>query len=139
LATLSLALAKEGSSYVSLENRSMVLGAMALALYSSRWYEYLLRFALGGLTSVIGGLAAFAIAGSGCWPAPMVSYRSCSLSWLGTAVITDCRFEDRTFECSTHGRPAAYRFQFHLLISGAPRTFGGLFYNSLLSRGWVSK
>jgi hypothetical protein len=84
LATLSLALAKEGSSYVSLEGRSMVLGAMALALYSSRWYEYLLRFALGGLTSVIGGLAAFAIAGSGCWPAPMVSYRSCSLSWLGT-------------------------------------------------------
>jgi glucose dehydrogenase len=34
LATLGLALWKEGGDYVSLEGRSMILGALALALYS---------------------------------------------------------------------------------------------------------
>jgi hypothetical protein len=34
LATLSLALWKEGGEYVSLEARSMILGSLALALYS---------------------------------------------------------------------------------------------------------
>jgi hypothetical protein len=42
LATLGLALWKEGGDYVSLEGRSMILGALALALYSvvvaSCWY-----------------------------------------------------------------------------------------------------
>src|SRR3954452_7548254 len=34
LATLSLALWKEGGAYVSIEGRSMILGALALAVYS---------------------------------------------------------------------------------------------------------
>jgi hypothetical protein len=34
LVTLSLALSKEGSAYVSVEGRSMALGALAFAIYS---------------------------------------------------------------------------------------------------------
>jgi hypothetical protein len=51
LATLSLALAKEGSGYVSLEGRSMVLGALALALYSVAVCQLLMRFRWSALAA----------------------------------------------------------------------------------------
>jgi hypothetical protein len=44
LATLSLALWKQGGDYVSVEGRSMILGALALALYSLAVCQLLMRF-----------------------------------------------------------------------------------------------
>jgi Protein of unknown function (DUF3147) len=43
LATLSLALWKEGGAYVSVEGRSMILGAVALAVYSFAVCQLLMR------------------------------------------------------------------------------------------------
>src|SRR5882724_7146836 len=43
LATLALALWKEGGNYVALEARSMALGALALALYSCAVCQLLVR------------------------------------------------------------------------------------------------
>jgi hypothetical protein len=43
LATLSLTLWKEGSDYVSIEGRSMILGALALAAYSLLVCQLLMR------------------------------------------------------------------------------------------------
>jgi hypothetical protein len=43
LATLSLALWKEGGAYASIEGRSMILGSFALALYSLVVCQLLMR------------------------------------------------------------------------------------------------
>ena len=43
LATLSLALWKEGGAYASIEGRSMILGSFALALYSLAVCQLLMR------------------------------------------------------------------------------------------------
>jgi hypothetical protein len=56
LATLSLALWKQGGDYVSVEGRSMILGALALALYSLAVCQLLMRFrwsALAATTTAI--------------------------------------------------------------------------------------
>jgi hypothetical protein len=56
LATLSLALWKEGGAYVSIEGRSMILGAVALAVYSVAVCQLLMRArwsALAAATSAI--------------------------------------------------------------------------------------
>jgi hypothetical protein len=56
LATLSLALWKEGGAYVSIEGRSMILGALALAVYSLVVCHLLMRLrwsALAATTSAI--------------------------------------------------------------------------------------
>jgi len=56
LATLSLALWKEGSTYASIEGRSMILGSFALALYSLVVCQLLMRFrwsALAATTTAI--------------------------------------------------------------------------------------
>jgi hypothetical protein len=56
LATLSLALLKEGGDYVSIEGRSMILGALALAAYSLLVCQLLMRArwsALGATTAAI--------------------------------------------------------------------------------------
>jgi hypothetical protein len=63
LATLSLALWKEGSDYVSIEGRSMILGALALVAYSLLVCQLLMRArwsALAATTTAI--LLWFAIA-----------------------------------------------------------------------------
>ena len=55
LATLSLALWKEGADYVSIEGRSMIVGALALALYSLVVCQLLMRLrwsALAATTNV---------------------------------------------------------------------------------------
>jgi hypothetical protein len=46
LATLTLALAKEGSAYVAIEGRSMILGAIALCAYCVLVCQLLMRFRL---------------------------------------------------------------------------------------------
>jgi hypothetical protein len=56
LATLSLALWKEGGEYASVEGRSMILGAVALAVYSFAVCQLLMRArwsALAATTSAI--------------------------------------------------------------------------------------
>ena len=56
LARLSLALWKEGGAYVSIEGRSMILGALALAVYSLVVCHLLMRLrwsALAATTSAI--------------------------------------------------------------------------------------
>jgi hypothetical protein len=56
LATLSLALWKEGGAYASIEGRSMILGAVALAVYSCAVCQLLKRArwsALAATTSAI--------------------------------------------------------------------------------------
>ena len=79
IATLAVMLSSKGVDYVATEARSMVLGAAALGLYSviscqlmkrfhlsglssaltqGHWYEYLIRFGLGGVTTVLAGLIA---------------------------------------------------------------------------------
>ncbi len=56
LATLSLTLWKEGGAYVSIEGRSMILGAVALAVYSFAVCQLLKRArwsALAATTSAV--------------------------------------------------------------------------------------
>jgi hypothetical protein len=56
LATLSLALWKQGEDYVSIEGRSMILGSFALALYSLVVCQLLMRVqwsALAATTAAI--------------------------------------------------------------------------------------
>jgi hypothetical protein len=56
LATLSLALWKEGGEYASVEGRSMILGAVALSVYSFAVCQLLMRArwsALAATTSAI--------------------------------------------------------------------------------------
>jgi hypothetical protein len=62
LATLGLALWKEGGGYVSIEGRSMVLGSFALALYSFAVCQLLMRARWSALaattTAIVVWLAA---------------------------------------------------------------------------------
>src|ERR1700736_3008442 len=51
LATLSLALWKEGGDYVSVEGRSMILGSIALALYSLVVCQLLMRLRWSALAA----------------------------------------------------------------------------------------
>ena len=51
LATLSLAIWKEGAGYVSIEGRSMILGALALAAYSFAVCQILVRLRWSALTT----------------------------------------------------------------------------------------
>ena len=51
LATLTLTLANKGPSYVSLEGRSMLLGAIALSLYSVAVCQLLMRFRYSALVA----------------------------------------------------------------------------------------
>jgi Protein of unknown function (DUF3147) len=53
LATLSLALWNEGSDKVSIEARSMILGAFALALYSLTVCQLLMRLRWSALAATI--------------------------------------------------------------------------------------
>lgn len=51
IATLLIALSKEGSEYVALEGRSMIFGAIAFAVYSGVSCLLMKRFQLSGLVS----------------------------------------------------------------------------------------
>jgi|ERR1700733_1625106 hypothetical protein len=51
LATLTMATFKEGSAYVSIEGRSMILGAIALSLYCVVVCQLLMRFRFSAFTA----------------------------------------------------------------------------------------
>src|SRR4051794_13043641 len=53
LATLGLAFFKEGSDYVSLEGRSMIVGALALAAYSIAVCQLLMRARISALKATV--------------------------------------------------------------------------------------
>ncbi|MGY8682588.1 DUF3147 family protein [Bradyrhizobium sp. UFLA05-153] len=56
LATLALAFAKHGGSYVAIEGRSMMLGAIALAAYSAVVCQLLMRLNWSALQSTLAAL-----------------------------------------------------------------------------------
>lgn len=49
IATLLIALSKQGAGYVALEGRSMIFGAIALAVYSGISCQLMKRFQLSGV------------------------------------------------------------------------------------------
>jgi len=57
ISTLLIALFKQGPEYVALEGRSMILGAIALAVYCGISCQLMKRFQLSGLSST--ALAGF--------------------------------------------------------------------------------
>jgi Protein of unknown function (DUF3147) len=59
LATLTLAFWKEGPEYVAAEGRSMVLGALALALYSMVVCQLMVRAHMSALTATICAMAVW--------------------------------------------------------------------------------
>lgn len=59
LVSLSLALAKHGGGYVSIEGRSMILGAVAFALYSFLVCQLLMRARLSALTATAAATVAW--------------------------------------------------------------------------------
>jgi hypothetical protein len=56
LATLGLAIWKEGAGYVSIEGRSMILGALALAAYSFAVCQILVRLRWSALATTAGAI-----------------------------------------------------------------------------------
>ena len=67
LATLGLAIAKEGLGYASLECRSMIAGAVALGVYSLAVCQLLLRFRLSALTSTLASTVLWLLIAFGLW------------------------------------------------------------------------
>jgi hypothetical protein len=53
LVTLALAFAKQGSAYVAVEGRSMLLGSLALTLYSIAVCQLLIRMRVSAMTASI--------------------------------------------------------------------------------------
>jgi hypothetical protein len=64
LATLSLALWKEGGAYAAIEGRSMILGAFALALYSVAVCQLLMRARWSALAASITAMLLWLALGS---------------------------------------------------------------------------
>jgi hypothetical protein len=67
LATLGLAVAKQGRVYASIECRSMIAGAAALGLYSLLVSRLLLRFRLSALSATLSSTLAWGLAAFGLW------------------------------------------------------------------------
>ncbi len=65
LATLTLAILKEGPNYVANECRSMALGAVAFLLYGFVVCQLLMRFRLSALVATGSALAIWLAAGFG--------------------------------------------------------------------------
>ncbi len=59
LATLTLAFCKHGGMYVSIEGRSMILGAIALAVYSFLVRQLLMRVRCSALTATLAATAVW--------------------------------------------------------------------------------
>jgi hypothetical protein len=59
LATLSLAILKEGPDYVATEGRSMVLGAVAFLLYGFVVCQLLMRFRISAMAASSSALAVW--------------------------------------------------------------------------------
>jgi hypothetical protein len=67
LATLGLAIAKEGKSYASIECRSMAAGAVALGLYSLLVAHLMMRFRLSALTATLSSMFLWFLTAFGLW------------------------------------------------------------------------
>jgi len=67
LATLGLAIAKEGRGYASLECRSMIAGAVALGVYSLAVSQLLMRFRLSALISTLSLTVLWFLIAFGLW------------------------------------------------------------------------
>ena len=65
LATLTLAFCKHGGMYVSLEGRSMILGAIALAVYSFLVCQLLMRVRCSALTATLAATPVWLIVAVG--------------------------------------------------------------------------
>lgn len=59
VATLSLALFEQGGTYVSVEGRSMMIGALALAVYSVVVCQFLMRLRASAITATVSALAVW--------------------------------------------------------------------------------
>ena len=59
LATITLAFLKEGPGFVAIESRSMIFGALALALYSIAVCQLLLRVRTSALTATTTSLTVW--------------------------------------------------------------------------------
>ncbi len=59
LATLTLAFCKHGGRYVSIEGRSMILGAIALAVYSFLVCQLMMRVRRSALTATLAATAVW--------------------------------------------------------------------------------
>jgi hypothetical protein len=67
LATLGLALAKEGPSYASIECRSMMAGAVAFGLYSLLVTRLLMRHNMSALRATLSSTVLWFITALGLW------------------------------------------------------------------------
>jgi hypothetical protein len=65
LATLTLAFWKHGGAYVSTEGRSMILGAVALAVYSFLVCQLLMRLRCSALSGALAATVAWLIVALG--------------------------------------------------------------------------
>lgn len=59
LATLTLAFWKHGGAYVSTEGRSMILGAIALGVYSVLVCQFLMRVRCSAVATTLAAIAAW--------------------------------------------------------------------------------
>jgi hypothetical protein len=67
LATLSLAIAKDGNVYAATECRSMMLGAAGLCVYSVLVSQLLARFRLPALAATLSALPVWFLTAFGLW------------------------------------------------------------------------
>jgi uncharacterized protein DUF3147 len=67
LATLCLAIAKEGAGYASLECRSMMAGAIALGVYSLLVTQLLMRLRLSALKATLSSIPIWFLVAFGLW------------------------------------------------------------------------
>ena len=65
LVTLTLAFLKQGGDYVTVESRSMILGALALALYSVIVCQLLMRVRCSALAATGAAIAVWLVAAIG--------------------------------------------------------------------------
>jgi hypothetical protein len=67
LATLGLAIAKDGKAYASLECRSMIAGAIALGVYSLLVSRLLMKFRLSALIATLSSTPVWFLTAFGLW------------------------------------------------------------------------
>jgi hypothetical protein len=67
LATLGLAIAKEGAGYASLECRSMISGAVALGVYSLLVTQLLMRWRFSALLATVSSTPIWFLVAFGLW------------------------------------------------------------------------
>ena len=67
LATLTLAISKDGTAFAGIECRSMMAGAAALCLYSILVSQCLARFRLSALTATLSATPLWFLTAFGLW------------------------------------------------------------------------